>query len=230
MAASRTGDLRLGMAWRREVSVRVLVARTWILSAMFLVYALPAWSQVVLPEGKGRELMRRACVRCHGIEKLAGPDGGHWPAFGPGKSPEEWQRTMNFMMTYGTALSREEVTIVTDYLAKAFPGPARPAGVRIAGPVEASIREWKLPTSAHALTIRPSRPTAPSGIRGRPAAGWVVSIREQVSSGNIHFSQTTHGYLTASGRTGSSLTRMATSGIRGSSIHTSARSTPKRAP
>ena len=118
-----------------------------MLSATFLLYGPHAWGQVVLPEGTGKALVERACVRCHNLEKLAGPDGGHWPAFGPGKSRDEWQRIMNFMMTYRTPLTRDEVPIVTDYLAKAFPGPARPAGVRMAGPVDASIREWTLPTA-----------------------------------------------------------------------------------
>lgn len=132
----------------------------WILVAMLLVYAVPAWSQVVLPEGKGKELVQRACVRCHGPEKLAGPDGGHWPAFGPGKSRDEWQRIMNFMMTYGTPLTTDEARVVTDYLAKAFPGPARPAGVRVPGAVDASITEWKLPTPG----TRPHDPEiAPDG-------------------------------------------------------------------
>jgi virginiamycin B lyase len=116
-----------------------------ILSAVALLYALPASSQSFrLPDGEGKALVERACMRCHGPQKLAGPDGGHWPAFGPGKSPEDWQHVMNFMMTYGVALTKDQVPIVTAYLTKAFPGPARPAGVRLAGPVDATIREWKV--------------------------------------------------------------------------------------
>jgi virginiamycin B lyase len=127
---------------------------------MFVGYAWPAFTQVTLPEGKGREIVLRACVRCHGPEKLAGPDGGHWPAFGPGKSRDEWQRIVTMMQTYGTGLTSDEVTLVTTYLTTAFPGPTRPAGVRLAGPVEASIREWKLPTSGS----RPHDPAvAPDG-------------------------------------------------------------------
>ncbi|MSO82664.1 MAG: cytochrome C [Acidobacteria bacterium] len=144
--------------------MRVLVARVWMLSALVLAYAAPASSQVVLPvvlpDGAGKALVQRACVRCHSLEKLAGPDGGHWPSFGPGKSREEWQRVMNFMMSYHTALTPAEVPIVTDYLATAFPGAAPPAGVRIAGPVDVSIREWKVPTPGS----RPHDPAvAPDG-------------------------------------------------------------------
>ena len=140
--------------------MRLLVVRAWLLSAILIVSALLAWSQVVLPEGAGKELVQRACVGCHGLEKLAGPDAGHWPEFGQGKSREEWQRIMDFMMTYHVPLTPSEVPIVTDYLVEAFPGPARPAGVRIAGPVAASIREWKLPTPG----TRPHDPAvAPDG-------------------------------------------------------------------
>ena len=68
-----------------------LLARTWMLLAIVLVSARIASSQDFrLPDGRGKDLVERHCMRCHDAEKLAGPDGGHWPAFGPGKSPEEW--------------------------------------------------------------------------------------------------------------------------------------------
>src|SRR5260370_15009231 len=122
-----------------------LLARTWMLFAIVLVSARTASSQDFrLPDGRGKDLVERHCMRCHDAEKLAGPDGGHWPAFGPGKSSEEWQRVMTFMGTYGLALTKEEVPIVTAYLSKALAGPARPTGVRMAGPIEATIREWKV--------------------------------------------------------------------------------------
>src|ERR1700758_1159368 len=112
-------------------------ARTWMLWAIVLVFARTASSQSFrLPDGRGRDLVERHCMRCHNAEKLAGPDGGHWPAFGPGKSPEEWQRFVSMMSTYGRTLTKEEEPIVTAYLTKALAGPARPAGVRMAGPIE----------------------------------------------------------------------------------------------
>src|SRR5947208_624349 len=111
----------------------LLLARIWMLFAIVLVCAGTASSQSFrLPDGPGRDLVERHCMRCHDAQKLAGPDGGHWPAFGPGKSPEEWQRFVSMMSTYGTTLTKEEVPIITAYLAKALAGPARPAGVRIA--------------------------------------------------------------------------------------------------
>jgi virginiamycin B lyase len=139
--------------------MKQLTSKMWTALGIVMC-AAPAFGQVVLPEGNGRDVVARACVRCHGPEKLAGPDGGHWPAFGPGKSRDEWRRIVDMMQTYGTALSPTEVTLVTNYLATAFPGAARPAGVRVAGPIGASIREWKLPTSGS----RPHDPAvAPDG-------------------------------------------------------------------
>jgi len=138
----------------------LLVTRTVMLVGLLVMCAPPAWSQVLLPEGSGKALVQRACVRCHSLGKLAGADEGHWPQFGPGRSREEWRHIMRFMMSYGTALTADEAAAVTDYLATAFPGPAQPAGVRIAGPVEASIREWTLTTAGS----RPHDPAvAPDG-------------------------------------------------------------------
>src|SRR3989475_11351582 len=51
---------------------------------------------------------------------------------------------MTFMGTYGLTLTKEEVPIVTAYLTKALAGPARPAGVRMAGLLEGPIRECKV--------------------------------------------------------------------------------------
>src|SRR5215468_7951677 len=122
-----------------------LLARTWMLFAIVLVSARTASSEDFrLPDGRGKDLVERHCMRCHDAQKLAGPDGGHWPAFGPGKSREEWQRFVNMMSTYGRTLTKEEEPIVTAYLATALGGPARPRGVRLAGPIEATIREWKV--------------------------------------------------------------------------------------
>lgn len=143
-----------------EVHVRSLAARTLMASTVLLVCTSPSWTQVVLPEGQGKALVQRACVRCHGLGKLAGPDEGHWPQFGQGRSREEWQHIMRFMMGYGTALSGDEATTVTEYLAVAFPGAPQPTGVPVAGPVDASIREWKLATAGS----RPHDPAvAPDG-------------------------------------------------------------------
>jgi len=143
------------------VPVRFLLTRISMLCfAALILPAMTASAEVTLPEGKGKQLVERACVVCHTLDKLAGADGGHWPQFGPGKSRDEWQRVMDFMMSYGTPLSKADAVVVTDYLATAFSGPARPKGIRVDGPVAASVREWKIPVAG----TRPHDPAlAPDG-------------------------------------------------------------------
>src|SRR2546430_17620141 len=112
-------------------------ARTWMLLAIVLVSARTASSQDFrLPDGRGKDLVERHCMRCHDAQKLAGPDGGHWPAFGPLKSPEEWQGVMNFMGTYRLTLRNEDIPICTAHLTKTLAGAARPTGVPTAGTIE----------------------------------------------------------------------------------------------
>src|ERR1041384_3229693 len=113
-----------------------LLTRTRMLFLTIVVPSAHAGSSqdFRLPDGPGKDLVERHCMRCHDAQKLAGPDGGHWPALGPGKSPEEWQLFVSMMSTYGGTLKKEEVPILTAYLTKALSGPARPTGVRIAGP------------------------------------------------------------------------------------------------
>src|SRR5204863_10092551 len=112
-----------------------LLARTWMLLAIVLVSARTASSQDFrLPEGRGKDLVERHCMRCHDAQKLAGPDGGHPPAFRPGKSPEERQHVMSLMGTYGLTLTKEGVPIATAYLTKALTRPSRPTGVQLVAP------------------------------------------------------------------------------------------------
>src|SRR5437016_12585253 len=91
-----------------------LLARIWTLFAIVLVSARTASSQDFrLPEGRGKDLVERHCMPCHDAEKLAGPDGGHWPAFGQGKSPEECTRVISSHGTYGRTRTMEAVTVPT---------------------------------------------------------------------------------------------------------------------
>src|SRR5256885_16298804 len=97
-----------------------LLARTWMLLAIVLVSARTASSQDFrLPDGRGKDLVERHCMRCHDAQKLAGPDGRHWPAFWPGKSPGESPRVMSFLGTSCPTLTADVVPIVTSYLTKA---------------------------------------------------------------------------------------------------------------
>src|SRR5438094_789520 len=57
-----------------------LLARTWMLLAIVLVSARTASSQDFrLPDGRGKDLVERHCMRCHDAQKLAGPDCGRRP-------------------------------------------------------------------------------------------------------------------------------------------------------
>src|SRR5712691_11503985 len=175
----------------------LFLARIWMLFVIVLVSARTASSQDFrLPDGRGKDLVERHCMRCHDAQKLAGPDGGHWPAFGPGKSAEEWQHVMTFMGTYGLTLTKEEVPIVTAYLTKALAGPARPTGYGWRDPSRQRSESGRS-HRARGLTIPRSRPTAPSGIRARRAAAWVVSIRAPVKFETIHSGPITQSCPTA---------------------------------
>ena len=115
-----------------------------VIAVALAVSAVPAAAQIALPDGEGKAATMQACLRCHGTDKLAGADNGHWPAFGPGKSRDEWQRFVDMMASYGTAMTPAQSASVVDYLAAAFPGAARPAGVRVDGPVAVVIRDYPL--------------------------------------------------------------------------------------
>lgn len=124
--------------------VRVLLA-----VAMLAAGTLPAAGQIVLPEGNGKALVQSTCAKCHGFEKLT-----------VGMSRDDWKETLELMVRYGTPLKPSDVTVLSDYLASAFPGGPRPRGVVVPGPIDATITEWKL-TSAGA---RPHDPAvAPDG-------------------------------------------------------------------
>ena len=182
--------------------MNAVVQRTSIAAALVLTLAGPSFAQIDLPAGTGRDVTVRACLQCHGTEKLAGADNGHWPAFGPGKSREEWQRILAFMHTY-KPMSAADTASVLDYLATAFPGPARPAGVRVAGPIEATIREWKVTpgTRPHDPAVAPDGGiwyTGQAGNRlGRldPATGQFKEYPLQADNTRLPYGVGPHGLV-----------------------------------
>jgi mono/diheme cytochrome c family protein len=64
-----------------------------------------------LPEGKGKAIVERACARCHAIGAVTGAD----------HSPEDWGIVVRAMVHDGATLTPNELPVVIDYLAKAFP-------------------------------------------------------------------------------------------------------------
>jgi len=117
---------------------------------VLLCTVLPARSQSQLPEGNGKQMVERACVQCHDLQRVTSAR----------YSREDWQDVVNVMVNnFGATLSRDEIGVVAEYLAKNFVGEPTPAAVVIPGSVEVSIKEWVVPNGA-----RPHDPlVAPDG-------------------------------------------------------------------
>ena len=69
----------------------------------------PAIAQ--LPDGKGKELVRNACIDCHDLS----------PITSAGYSRAQWEMIVQTMRDMGANLNGEEIRIVVDYLAASFP-------------------------------------------------------------------------------------------------------------
>ena len=124
--------------------------RVLLLSAIFLCIALPAHSQSQLPDGNGRQTIQGVCSYCHTLDRVTESR----------LTPGEWRDLVNLMVAYGASLRREDTPVVIDYLSKNFKGGPKPKGAVIPGPVQASIKEWVLPTRG----TRPHDPAvAPDG-------------------------------------------------------------------
>jgi virginiamycin B lyase len=148
----------------------------------FLFLAAAGAADEGLPEGKGREAVQRACVQCHGLDRIT--------AAGYGR--EGWRNNVHMMINAGSTLPRDQVEPVVQYLAEHFPEKPKPEAVVIPGAVQVSIREWPLPTPGS----RPHDPLAtPDGaiwytgqfanLLGRldPASGKVEEYRLPPGSG-----------------------------------------------
>lgn len=104
-------------------------------SAFFL--ATPAWGQVMLPDGPGRELVGRRCGDCHAMSRVTEA----------GYSPEGWRNNLHMMKSVGATIPSDEIDAIVTYLAKNFPEKPRPAAVVVPGDAKISIREWFVPTA-----------------------------------------------------------------------------------
>ena len=74
---------------------------------------LPAQS---LPDGKGKDLVESYCSACHGLESVTAQRA----------TKEGWEGIVGYMVTRGMTASNDEVKIIIDYLAGAFPQPPAP--------------------------------------------------------------------------------------------------------
>ena len=87
------------------------------------------------PEGPGKKTFTAICGGCHDINRVRA-----------GYTPEGWHTVVRMMQNMEAPVPKDEWPVVTDYLIKNFPERPRPAAALIAGPVEASIKEWPVPT------------------------------------------------------------------------------------
>ncbi len=63
-----------------------------------------------LPDGPGKEIVLRSCVKCHNLKIVTTKRA----------SEDEWAASVNNMVNRGAELSDEEVDTVIDYLSKNF--------------------------------------------------------------------------------------------------------------
>ena len=119
-----------------------------ILTASILAFASAAFGQQTpppFPDGPGKETVLRVCGGCHDINRARA-----------GYTPAGWNMLQHMMQNFDTPIEPEEWPTVTAYLMKAFPEKPRPAAAMVAGPVQASIKLWNVPT----LGSRPHDPLA----------------------------------------------------------------------
>ena len=126
--------------------IRMTLLLSAAISSLFL---LAAQSQNQLPDGNGKELIEKNCASCHGLERVT--RAGHDRA--------EWKTVLDMMVNQGAALPKDQLPVLTEYLAKNFPDKS-PKPVLIAGGTEVNIKEWTVPTPGS----RPHDPlVAPDG-------------------------------------------------------------------
>ncbi len=104
------------------------------LAAALLTCAAPAVAQD-FPDGPGKETVVAACGGCHDINRLK-----------VGYTPDGWRKVMRMMENMEVPVPKDQWATVTDYLIKFLPERARPPAVIVAGPVEATVKVWPVPT------------------------------------------------------------------------------------
>jgi mono/diheme cytochrome c family protein len=73
--------------------------------------AAPALLADDLPEGKGKDLVAKQCTACHGIEHVTAHR----------DSKDGWDSVVAYMVSRGMPAADADITVMVDYLAKAFP-------------------------------------------------------------------------------------------------------------
>jgi len=89
-----------------------------------------------LAEGTGKDVVQRRCLSCHLQDRITRSR----------FSKDRWEYLVAQMESMGAVIPKEDKPVIVAYLATNYLGDPLPIGKVIPGPVEASIREWKLPT------------------------------------------------------------------------------------
>src|SRR4051812_45999851 len=79
-------------------------------STFALLIGTAAAQDVVLPDGKAKNLVQNSCSECHGLDQVVSNT----------MSREDWQATVKRMVRRGATLSPAEVDSVVDYLSVYF--------------------------------------------------------------------------------------------------------------
>jgi hypothetical protein len=119
-----------------------------VLAAALLCCSAPAWSQSAppnFPDGPGKDTVVAVCGGCHDINRLRA-----------GYTPAGWNMIPHMMQNMEAPVAPEDWPTVITYLMKRFPEKPRPPAAVLAGPVQASIKLWDVPT----LGSRPHDPLA----------------------------------------------------------------------
>jgi virginiamycin B lyase len=119
----------------RKPSFLVLLFSALFCSALS-AQTQPSPDQPQLPNGPGKETVQAVCSKCHTLDRVVAA----------GFTRDGWQLMVNQMISNGAPLRPDQIPEVVDYLARNFPEKPMPAAVILPGPVEATIREWKVPT------------------------------------------------------------------------------------
>jgi virginiamycin B lyase len=122
--------------------------RSIVLVAALLTSASAAWSQPAppnFPDGPGKDVVVATCGGCHDINRLRA-----------GYSPAGWNMIQHMMQNMAAPVAPEDWPAVVTYLTKNFPERPRPPAAVVAGPVQASIKLWDVPT----IGSRPHDPLA----------------------------------------------------------------------
>ena len=109
---------------RRRVALSLIVWLAICLSDVAVTGGKLQAQQSLLPEGEGKDIVKRMCHDCHAMETVVSPR----------YSKDRWASVVDDMMAFGAQGSDEDIEIVVEYLAKYF-GPDRPraAGSKSAG-------------------------------------------------------------------------------------------------